>query len=263
MIEHTFSQSWLNEFFTCPERARLQRIGEYPPDDSDASAKGTALHAGIQYVLNGWGDRDVAEKVALETFHDISRLPHFRWVKVKTAETAYDHISKSFRLWYESVLPQLGQPVWVEHPFKFEAYRDDERIIYLKGTVDFLDTHPCLYDWKFSANDEKYGAHGWELARWSLQSTIYTWAAMQDKHFDPHEEVPFIFVNIGPYSREPQYLETIRSVEHFGFLSRQLLSVAELIESDVARWPLSDQHALCSPKWCMMWNECKGKYLVS
>lgn len=263
MIEHTFSQSWLNEFFTCPERARLQRAGEYPLDDSDASAKGTALHTGIQTVLNGWGPYAVAEKAALETFHEIADQPHFRWVKVKTRETACDHIRKSFALWYDQVYPQLGQPLWVEHPFEFVAYQDDERVIKLRGTVDFMDEYPCLYDWKFSANDEKYGAHGWELARWSLQSTVYTWAAVQAGHFESIEDIPFIFVNIGPYSREPQYLETTRNLENFGFLQQQLIHIAELIEADVPRWPLSDQHALCSPKWCLMWDKCKGKFLVS
>lgn len=263
MIVHTFHQSWLNEFFTCPERARLQLAGEYPSDVSDSSAKGTALHAGIQWVMNGWGNFGVAESVALNKFEELSELEHFRWVKVKSLETARIHISKSFKLWYDCVYPQLGRPVWVEHPFEFKAYEDDERIIYLKGHVDFMDDYPCLYDWKFSANDEKYTTKGWELARWSLQSTVYSWAAVQAGHYESVDDIPFVFVNIGPYARAPQYLETFRNLENFGFLQLQLQRVAEQVEANMAHWPLNDQHALCSPKWCMNWDQCKGKFLVS
>lgn len=247
---------------TCPERARHALLETYPRDETDANAKGTACHRGVEHMLGG-GSLPEAIDLAIAEFDAISSEPNFRWVKLKTRDTVQTHIQHALRIWDRSVLPQLGMPVWTEHGFKFLAYEDEERTIFLKGTVDFMDDSPELFDWKFTTNEEKYDRYGWEHKRWSIQATVYSWAAMLDGYYSADEVVPFTFAAITPYRESPIYCEVPRNIQHFGFLQQQLLSVAQYIERlgvDVP-WPVRDQHALCSPYWCQNWHNCKGKYV--
>jgi hypothetical protein len=40
---------------------------------------------------------------------------------------------------------------------------------------------------------------------------------------------------------------------------KQLVSMLAL--PDGMSWPMNDQHALCSPKWCPFWDGCKGSHV--
>lgn len=262
MHVHTFHQSWLNEYLTCPELSRHSILKTYPRDETDANVKGTACHSGIDHLIWGGSLSDAIE-LAVNEFDRISAQPNFRWVKLKTRDTVVQHIQHGLNVWDRSVYPQLSSPLWVEAGFEFLAHEDDERQVWLKGTVDFMDDVPEMYDWKFTSNDEKYDRYGWEHKRWSIQATVYAWAAMQAGIYGPDETVPFTFAAITPYREAPIFCEVPRNIQHFGFLQQQLVSVAKFIErmGTDAEWPLRDQHALCSPKWCPHWNQCKGQYV--
>ena len=70
-------QSWLNDMVICPERARLGIIRPEFRSGSDATIIGTAVHAGIESVLDGrsseFGDM---LKVVNDEYAVLAALPH-------------------------------------------------------------------------------------------------------------------------------------------------------------------------------------------
>lgn len=262
-VEHVFHQSWLNTFFTCPEQARLVMTGDYPPDDTDASAKGTAVHAAIEAVLQDLILPDEAISLAFKTYRELAAEPHFRYVKVKRESTVLSHIEGAFASWWDYVYPDLKATLWIEHPFKFLVYEDDERLIYWAGTVDYAETGR-IDDWKVSQNKDKFGLQfgqdGWEQRRWAIQPTVYCDAYSQEFCTVLPE---FRFVNLDVQGREPQFLPVTRERWQVDFLVDQCVNVATFVErmGTAVVWPTNDQHALCSEKWCLQWPECKGRYV--
>lgn len=261
-IEHVFHQSWLGTYFTCPEQARAKLAHELPPDLSEASAKGHAVHAAIEAVLRDCVQPDEALSLAFKTFREESAEPHFRWVKVKTENTCLSHIEGYFASWWDYVYPTLGASVWIEHEFRHLFHEDDERVIYFGGTADYAE-FGRIYDWKTTMNKDKYGTRfgqdGWEQKRWAIQPTFYSAAYYREFLTIPE----FVFVALDNQGREPQLLPMTRSLGELQFLVRQSLEVARFIETAGTNgpWPLRDQHVLCSPKWCMKWDDCKGGYV--
>lgn len=261
--EHVIHQSWLNTFLTCPEQARLIASREYPRDESSSAAAGTAVHAAVQGVLLNCLDFKAALQAGIDTFQTISSADGFRWEKIKTERTALKHIEGGFKSWYVYVLPNLGSTVWVEEPFDFVLYEDEMRIIRIAGTVDYGEASG-LADWKLTSNTDKYGKRdGWKQTRWAVQPTFYAAAAYNAGLFQPNQTVPFAFWALSPQGRKPQLLRADRTWQHVEWLKQQLVFAAVLIEGKLPVWPLNDQHALCSEKWCMAWPDCKGKYFSS
>lgn len=263
---HVFHQSWLNTFFTCPEQARLVSRGDYPPDDTDASAKGTSVHAAIEGVLRDLILPDEAISLAFKTYREIAAQPHFRYVKSMREATVLSHIEGAFASWWDYVYPDLKATVWIEQPFKFLVYEDDDRVIYWAGTVDYAE-QGRIDDWKVSLNKDKFGTKfgqdGWEQKRWAIQPTVYC-AAYHYEFGSCGEPLPeFRFVNLDVRGREPQLLPITRTQADVDFLALQCFHVAEFIERQGVDhpWPLNDQHALCSPKWCLNWPGCKGAFV--
>lgn len=259
--EHTFHQSWINTYFECPEQARYIHTGTYPVDETEAAAKGTAVHAAIQAVIQDLASYDEALQVALDTFRGLAELPGFRFVQTLNQSTCEKHIHTAFRTWWDQLLPTLAPTVWCEEQFKFLLYSDYKRDIWLAGTVDYADRNG-VKDWKFSMNRDKYGARdGWKLKRFGVQPTAYAAAAYEAGLYGPDEEVPFQFVCIHPANGKVQTLDCPRTIQHVDWFREQCVSIAEQIEADQPRWALRDQSALCSPDWCRAWASCKGKYL--
>ena len=258
---HTFHQSWLQTFMTCPEQGRLIYRKELPRDATDASARGHAVHAGIEAVLNDCVQPDEALSIAFKAFREEAKLPAFRYVKHKRESTVLGHIEGSFASWWDYVYPTLGAAMWIEKRFKFPFYEDDERVIYLSGTADYAE-RGRIDDWKTTTNKDKYsesfGGDGWEQKRWSIQASAYCAA-----YFDQYGYLPtFRFVALDVQGREPQLLEVERSGGQILFFREQCVTVAQQLErGNDHRYVINDQHALCSPRWCLNWANCKGKYL--
>ena len=58
-----------------------------------------------------------------------------------------------------------------------------------------------------------------------------------------------------------QQVTVTRNAADWRWLEMKLRSFALLAESKLPEWPRMDSHALCSPKWCENWFDCKGKSL--
>lgn len=233
-------------------------MGEYPPDNTEAAAKGHAVHAAIASVLKDGADYLSALDYAHEHFFEAAdNSPNFRWVKIQTGTTAFDHITRAFTAWYERVLPLLGTPKHIEHKRESVVYTDAERTITLVGTPDYVDDVWGIVDWKVSDNRDKYGKRdGYKLKRYAVQPTAYTLL----EYLRAQRILPFHYVRLDPVNGETQWLEVERGHADWNFFVTQLVSVAKLVEADLPAWPLNDQHGLCSEKWCLNWYNCKGKF---
>ncbi len=261
-FEHTFRQSWLGTYFECPEQARLVLRGEYPVDNTEAALKGTCMHEGIERVLKG---DSVASGLttALDKFEaDVVSLgSDLRFVQTQRVETCLRHIENGYRQWATFVWPTLGAASWVEEQFKFLFYEDDDRRIFLSGTVDYGEYRSALRDWKLTGNRDKYGREAWKLKRFGIQPTVYAAAAYELGLFLPTDDVKFIFTAMPTTGIGVQLVDCIRTPQHIDWLRRQCLSIARQIERGTEdTWPLRDQSALCSPEWCTAWDTCKGAY---
>lgn len=251
------SQSWLGTAFNCMEQARLEMVGGLPRVETDATAIGTAMHAGIEAVLRG-EDFDGGLSVAVEKMEELAQQENFKWVQVKTLPTAVDTVTRVFIAWVNNIYPQLPDMLAVEHPFDVSLHEDDDLVIRLKGTMDFLGTgedgKPCVWDWK-TAN-RPYDA--WEKERWAIQPTVYCHALAQEYGDDEYE---FTFAVSIKRDGSSQVITVKRNAGHSEWLRRQVLSLAHVIKADLPIWPLRDQHALCSDKWCPVYQSCKGSHV--
>lgn len=247
--EHTFRQSWLKTATICPERGRRELNGTMPDRESDAAAIGTAVHAGIEAFLKGeLGRYKDAVDLACDKFNDIEQHPSFTWSKY-SHRTAQDRISTYLAHWWG--IKEQFTPLEVEWTFKKKFYEDDERIIYLSGTVDLVDKRLGLIDWKTSGS----GTYDtWEYDRWAVQPTVYTWA----RHGSETAQHPFTYCVM--HRDGVQQFTVWRSPSDWQWLTQRAIAFAKLIELNLSEWPMHDDHALCSAKWCPAWSSCKGAF---
>ncbi len=278
----TFRQSWIGTFTTCPEQARLDMLGQLQRVETDATAIGTAVHAGIEAVLAQKVDGDEALELALAEFARLERDPTFQYKQTTGFQQCTDHVVNCFTSWHEFIYPQLGEPLSVERNFKVKL---DERGVpilhgptapcppgckplrselWLSGTWDLDDSAWGIVDWKNKGHEIKR----WEVDRWSVQPTVYTYAKRVLDGLDMDEPMDFTFVNMvkGPV-REPQIVTVSRQRPHYEWLRAMLWRIVDLYwATDAGRigWPMNDGHVLCSTKWCTEFaaGRCKGAYLT-
>lgn len=255
---YVMSQSWLNTFQNCPEQARLEMCGQMPRVETDATAIGTAVHAGIETVLCG-GSSNEGEEVALATFSGLSKMTEFQWVSIKTPETALETIKRCYWAWWNEVYPQLGNTVAVEKEFTSTLWQGPDCTVLLKGTIDLIDEDPegkpMIVDWK-TAN-RPYEA--WEKERWAIQPTVYS-HAVDEMYGGKYDEYEFTYAVMMKSRQDVQWVTVKRDARHWAWLREQTLAIVRMIEAELPMWPLRDQHALCSPKWCPVYAECKGAH---
>jgi hypothetical protein len=250
-IVHTFRQSWLKTAAICPERARRELDGTMPHRETDAAAVGTAVHAGIEAHLEGLAPEYAdALEVAQNTFAEIEQHPDFIWAKY-SHNTAQSLIDTFLAQWW----PYAGNfvPLETEKHFNVLLHEDDKREIRLSGTIDLVDENIGLADWKTSGR----GAYEkWEYERWAVQPTVYTYA----EYAESGKEGPFPFTYFVMHKKGLQQFTVWRDASDWAWLRQQAVGYARLIEAGIPEWPLADNHALCSAKWCPAWYLCKGKH---
>lgn len=250
---YVFSQSWLNTYFNCPEQARLEMVGEMPRIESDATAIGTAVHSGIECVLGG-ATKLRGYDACIETFNDLAATPEFQWVQIKSQETAWNTIGRLWDAWCEDIHPQLPYVDHIEH--KFEIPLGDR--IWMRGAIDAIDEYGHVWDWKTAGRPYE----AWEKERFAIQPTVYTAAVAQMGEYEPRDAWEFSYAVMLKGGKASTQVVTVRRTQaHWDWLAAQCASIVQLIEADLTVWPLRDQHALCSPKWCKAWDKCKGKFL--
>lgn len=253
---HEFRQSDLNTFFKCPEQLRLKRAGLLPRVESDATALGTAMHAGIEAVLKGECAPEEGLDVALDEWERLAPTVD-RWLQMKNASTVARHVSNCYVAWLRNVYPRLGTPLGMEVDFRFLAHEDDEREVWFVGTIDYLEEWG-VWDWKTAAR----AYEEWEVRRFKIQPTMYAMAARElyPEHFG--DNVNFAYgISLKGGKPKAQVVETTRDTRHWSWLVRQCLSLAHLYEAGLPVWPLQDQGWWCSEKWCPAWLDCKGAHV--
>lgn len=258
---HTFHQSWLGGFEKCAEYARRDYAGEFPREETSDTARGTAVHAAIeaclQDVIDGAGDWHVDDMVDFAQAEMTTLLadPTFRWTKIKTEDTIRKQVDLSVRSWYRAVLPTLS-PLHTELKFgPLVMWEDDERTIIGEGTIDYVDAHKGLIDWKTGSREYER----WERQRWAIQPTFYTWAYHGIPDDGGTAEFPFSYYVMLP-SGEIQVLTVTRTAADWAWLARKALNAARMIEAELDEWPLNDASWFCSPRWCEAWKDCKGSH---
>jgi hypothetical protein len=262
---HRFRQSSLKDTDICMERARFEMTGLMPKVENDAANVGTACHAGFELALYGLIDDgavyglDVCIEAAQDELTELMKSPYWRWAKFDEPSIRR-FVVQVMTLWYERVLPTLD-PVALEARFgPLVLWEDDERVIEVVGTIDYLD-RAGLKDWKTGSREWK----AWEHQRWDIQPTVYTWGAVESGLVVPDERgiVPFEFIVLWRKNGSTVALDRITVERHRGdweWLRRKALNIAHLIEAEVPNWALNDNHALCSPTWCPAWKMCKGQH---
>lgn len=254
---HEFHQSWLNTFDLCPERARWEHLDVRR--ETDAASVGTAVHSSIEYCLRELYETgepfDVETQV--EVFHrelDVIEYEHVKW---KGDEAPHKFGEICVRNWHRDILPTLPVTgVELERRFRLPLIDDETRVVELAGTIDYY-ADP-LRDWKTSGRGEY---DEWEYRRWAIQPTFYTWARYKLEVLEgrePNLPMEFEYVVLGRHGA--QRFTVYRTPEHWAWMESKVLAACELIEADLSEWPKHDNHALCSPKWCDAWAQCKGKF---
>lgn len=265
----TFRQSWIGTAQTCLEQARLDMLGQLQRVETDATAIGTAVHAGIEAVLAQRVDGDEALDLALAEFARLERDPTFQYKQTTGFQQCTEYVVNCFTSWWQHIYPQLGEPLSVERNFKVKLDDRDGGFyglseIWLSGTWDLDDSAWGIVDWKNKGHEIKR----WEVDRWSVQPTVYTYAKRVLDGLDMDEPMDFTFVNMvkGPV-REPQVVTVQRHRSHYEWLRAMLWRIVDLYwATDAGRigWPMNDGHVLCSTKWCTEFaaGRCKGAYLT-
>lgn len=260
---HRFRQSSMKELDICTERARLTMTGQMPKDDSDAASAGTAVHHGIDVFLGVLLDDgevmplDLVSELAQDFFGELMSGPDFRWVKFKEGG-ARAFIDKALAAWYDDVRPTLTPRASEVNFGPLILHEDDERIIEVTGSIDYLDALG-LKDWKTSGR----AWEAWEHERWDVQPSVYTWAAHTLGLIEPDADGRFPFEFVVFVNGQRVHVQRVTVYRHSGdwaWLIERCLGIATLIEANVPEWPKNDNHALCSPKWCPAWSMCKGKH---
>jgi len=251
-----FRQSWINDFLLCNDRARQYVESEAT---NEAAALGTAHHAGIEAGLRGAAIKpsQVAE-VSVAAL--IEQEPHFQYDELDRDKcVAYlRHWSGMLRTQPEFASLYVNAAALIEQQFTILVDVVGAVEMYWTGTADAIDCPFYLVDWKTSSR--KY--QRWEKQRWAVQPTVYAEAARQ-LGWVGSDVVDFRFV---VFQRSfsvaaPEVIRVTRGPGHTAWLTRMLWRAYDLRQLD--EWPLNDNHALCSQKWCPVWDKCKGLYIRS
>lgn len=248
--KHRLRQSFLKEGDLCAERARTVHAKPEQRRETDAACAGTAVHTAIENTIACDLAMVDGIEIAEQTFAELTNLDNFVWVKYN-AKAASNWIRKCYTNWYREILPTLATvDAELEHEFTVTLFDDPDRLVELNGTIDYFSTDG-LKDWKTSSREYV----PWEHRRWDVQATIYSFAAAR-LGWVTQEPVEFELVVMHPGGVQRLMLE--RTQKDWDWLAQKADALCGLIEADLGLWPKNDGHALCSPKWCDNWKDCKG-----
>ena len=283
-------QSDIGHFMTCPEQFRvvngIQPGGVFDKSvdyrvETDAATIGTVFHSVIEHEITEGRFQRSSDAV--------------RWAKSRMGDLVFEYItdgveyrtesfgddptralltlSKLVERWFASEERKYWLALAKDHPdcihveWKFDVPFIENRdgmyhTVRLAGTADILDTYNHrLLDWKTSSQDYKR----WEKQRWAPQPTVYTFAAAQQGLLDRHEngyQFDYRVFNHKVNDTEPQEVTVWRDQGQWSWMVQQVSNMVAQIESDLGVWPVRDDHALCGPRWCPIWSQCKGVFVA-
>ena len=248
------SQSFLQDFMRCPERAR-QRLLHPSHQWNDALAVGTATHLFMEARLHGRSFHQSSHR-ARSWLEEASSRDDFRFVKVAQPVTMFRHLDGCIEGMERHVVPQVPAGGHVEQTMRYELARtEDGWVVVLEGTPDYLDPFDRLWDWKTASSE--YNAH--ETANWAIQPTSYTYLASQLRGYPVTEFTYAVAVKPHGYV---QFIDTVREQGEWAWLARVSLGLLSMCRRMLSQdWPVVHTHYLCDPKWCPAWDGCRGAYL--
>lgn len=257
-VEHVFRQSDLGQFDFCLERGRALYFEEVEDKGNDSALYGSCVHSGIEAYLKTKRDREqlLSEADMLDVFVDTldETLDTWdgKWVKFDRSGLI-DMAWLAYHGWRKEVEP-LVRPELIEWEFPPTViHEDEERTISLKGTLDCVDKHGCIWDWKTSSRPYT----PWEKQRWAVQPSVYTFGLVHNTDVSLPVEFNYgILLHDGSVQR----VVVTRTEEHFSWLRHKLVTLAKVLESGQRPLPLNDTGWWCSPDWCANWDNCKGSH---
>lgn len=261
---YVLSQSGIKAVEICPERGRRSLLQLHPRTYTDSTAMGEAVHLAIEVDLqsriDGQGGFYVADlcDMAYEHFDEVMAEDGSRFVKIKTVGTVRNCIGKMVQAWALQVLPFLSPQAVELHLGPTTIHEDDERVIQLEGTADYLDAVTGLADWKTTSRPWNRAEH----QRWDVQPTVYTWllnACKEDMGCDSivSDWTWHVFQTNGDYEK----IETTRGPADWVWLKQRCQTIVMQLEADMPRWFENDTHWLCSEKYCEAYAACKGLHM--
>jgi PD-(D/E)XK nuclease superfamily len=282
-------QSDIKHFLTCPEQFRvvngIQPGGDFEKVvehrvETDAATLGTVMHHVIEHELTGqrFVRADDAVRYAKNHMGElilgyIQDGTEYRTESFgENPRKSLEALERLVRTWFASHERQHWLALVNDHPgcvnieYTFDVPFINGRPgrysnIRLAGQMDVLDTyHHRVVDWKTTSR--KY--ERWEKQRWDVQSNVYTYAAAQQGKLERHDlgyRFDFVVFNHKYNDPEPQRVEVWRENGSWGWLTQMVSNMVATIESEMEVYPLRDDHALCGPKWCPIWDSCKGTFV--
>jgi hypothetical protein len=269
-------QSWLNDALMCPERARLTELHPEMRRENDSALMGTAVHAGIEQVLNnglpasdigefcvGWFRSKKAELEAEGRGVTITNTDPKNW---------NTHISSMANAWVKDILPFVPAGGQTEAQFCVAVARIENSLfesllhpsgsyeLFFEGTADYVHASG-IWDWKTAAR-KYYEA---EKQSQNIQSAVYATAFTKLGVVD--YAVNFNFgVMIRNASSTGQIVNVTRTERHADWIVNQATSLVNSVLLARRYLPnqrqiMNDQHHLCSERWCPVWSKCKGSIL--
>lgn len=267
----------------CLEKLRLETVATGPRLENDAATVGTALHAVIEHELAGnvyetlYDCQSYAAHTYLRLLEEYKQdgkpyalssfNTHDRAVEllVKLA-AAWFHCAEREALFSSSVAPHVE---WnFDLPFcdvgvKKHGKKSEIVPVFLAGTADIIHNN-MVWDWKTSGSEYRR----WEYQRWGRQPDVYTWAAAKSGLIVPNSNGIYrfdfkVFVRNNDPLEGCQTVTVERSANSWSWLQEiisRLVNFSYNMGLD-REWPLDDQHVLCSPKWCMFFDMCKGSHV--
>lgn len=266
-------KSWLN----CGEQVRLVRaVREQGRFETDAATVGTVTHALIEEELNNGFFQNETDAKHWAANHFVETLQGYKDSGAVYSRSSFDTDMKALKVierlatvWYRSderaylaTLPEGSFiPEWdFDVPLGVQFQNTD---VYIAGQADLLIPNVGLWDWKTASQAYRR----WEKQRYDVQSTAYTYAAHYEGMMLPDKwgEYEFTFkvfdtklATPGP----PDSISVKRSPANWNWLRTQVVNMLAVQHAlPDGPWPLADNHVLCSPKWCPVWDSCKGSHV--
>lgn len=252
-------QSWLGDMAICPERARLGQVRPEFRTGSDATIIGTALHAGIESVLDGRSSEFGQMLNVVGDEFDVLRQTDYKQTNIDPdkIQTYLESMSSAF---YEGILPHVEQGGQVEHKFSSPlGFTVNDYAVYIEGTMDYVSPSGVIWDWKTASR--QYNIK--EKQKSSIQASVYADACvMQGLSFA--YPVDFRFgVMVRQEKPKSQIVSIVRTASHGQWLRQYVKGAVNtaLNSGYENNWMMNDSSALCSESWCSFWSICKGAFV--
>jgi hypothetical protein len=242
----------------CPERARLGHVRPDLRTGSDATIIGTALHAGIESVLDNRSKEfgDMLEVVA----NEYETLEKTNYKKTNIDEEKIPAYLESMSLaFYNNILPNVELGGSVEHYFQAPlGIEIDGYGIWLEGTMDYITPSGVIWDWKTSSRTYNIK----DKQKSAVQPTVYADAAVQ-LGLCPDYPVQFRYGIMVRTETPKHQIATVERTEQHGLWLRHLVrgAVTSALKTGYDdNWFMNDSSTLCSQAWCSYWEICKGAW---